>query len=109
MSLHDRRFHERYALTLPAFVLPTAAQQKDEARFLLLKDISSTGAFFHTGAPTEIGTELMITLILDIPHLERLQHPRLVRLQMAGRVVRRESQGMAVCFDQKVSMAPLVH
>ena len=101
----NRRTEWRFALPLPALVegkVPGGNVFQEET---VLKDISSTGAYFGLDQGITVGTHLQI--IIDLP--ERLTEGKKVRLRLEGTAVRlqkltgegQKKQGIALKFDEE--------
>ncbi len=68
--------------------------------YLVTKDISEGGAFFRTLKPLGKGTVVKMELLLPIATQAGKKTADMARTAMRGRVVRTESGGMAVEFDE---------
>ena len=69
--------------------------------YLVTKDISEGGAFFRTLKPLGKGTVVKMELLLPIVAQAGKKTADMARTAMRGRVVRTESGGMAVEFDEE--------
>ena len=100
MNAYESRKLERFSLKLPATLSADCFSHKSEAVKLQTVDISSGGAFFHTESPMPMGTAVEIEVIVPLDELKKLKGKR-ARIMVTGAVVRSETQGMAICFDEK--------
>ena len=102
----EKRKLERYNLALPARIDSINGQpikDQDQEFTMVTSDVCAGGAFFKTDAPLAEGTQVSLDLILSIEDLKKLKGKEaLIRLN--GKVVRSETGGMAVCFDQHYRM-----
>ena len=105
MSRPEKRSLPRLKLELPASVCETG--NDDSGPFeLWTSDVSAGGAFFVTGHPLPVGTELEIDLILPLDELKKLEGKN-AHVSLSGAVVRVSRQGIAVCFNKKYTIRPL--
>ena len=68
--------------------------------YLVTKDISGGGAYFRTLKPLGTGTIVKMELLLPIVNRAGKKTRDMSRTAVRGRVVRTESGGMAVEFDE---------
>jgi len=68
---------------------------------LLTTNICSGGAYFHTNQPLPEGTKVKLDLVLPLDKLRKLkkEHKKAL-IKVTGKVLRTESEGMAICFDR---------
>jgi len=108
----EKRGLKRFDLEIPARIKVTTAEREGEALDLLTSDISSGGAFFHTSQPLVEGTDVKLHLILPISRLWKsldegegeYQH---AYIKISGKVLRTESRGMAIVFNEDYEISPL--
>jgi hypothetical protein len=93
----NRRGIERYDLRLLSVV--HEKENGDSEIRLYTRDISSDGAFFHTGEPLPMNTKVEMTIYLPLGGSLKS------RLDTLGTVVRSDSQGMAVRFDARYQIS----
>ncbi|MFC1867044.1 PilZ domain-containing protein [Thermodesulfobacteriota bacterium] len=103
---------ERFDLEIPAKIKIPASGREDEAFDLLTTDISSGGAFFHTSQPLPEGTDVKIDLVLPISKLMKSLEKAKgdsthTYIKISGTVLRAESKGMAICFNEDYEICPL--
>jgi len=104
--LNDRRKLERFDLKVPAKIEVVDQDQGREELNLMTKDICAGGAFFNTPDPLPKGTQVKIDLILD-GKLRSLVG-RQAHVKVTGMVLRSESIGMAIGFDEDYKIISLV-
>jgi Tfp pilus assembly protein PilZ len=80
--------------------------KKPKSFEVVTRDICAGGAFIQTDHPLSVGTDIKMNLILPLDNLPKLGNRR-SRIDVSGSVVRRESQGMAVCFDKRYQISPV--
>lgn len=106
--MEERRKLERFTLRLPAIikVVEPKNQVENRVHHLWTKEISSAGGFFHTVVPFPLGTKVNIELVLDTG---RFTSPALnqTQIKLAGTVLRAESDGVAICFENGYKMFPV--
>ncbi len=107
----EKRALKRFELEVPARIKVTSPEREGEPLDLLTSDISSGGAFFHTSQPLEEGTDVKVDLILPIKKLMKeiegaegnFEH---TYVKISGKVLRTESRGMAIIFDEDYEIRP---
>jgi hypothetical protein len=107
----EKRGLRRFDLEIPAKIRVTSSQRKERALDLLTSNISSGGAFFHTSQPLSEGTVVKIDLILPLNRLvkrlekgeKRYKH---AYIRISGKVLRTESRGMAIVFNEDYEISP---
>ena len=104
MFVNEKRKMERFNLNLPALLSIKDDNGNARAFEFMIRDICAGGAFFNTGTPLSVGTEVKMDLILPLEKFKTGKVNR-SRIDVSGWVIRKESQGMAVRFDKKYSMA----
>jgi len=99
--MKDKRRLERFDLELPATIELLTPDQEKSLINLLTSNICSGGAYFHTTQPLPEGTQVKIDLVLPLDKLRTLkkEHKK-AYIKVTGRVLRSESEGMAICFDE---------
>jgi len=95
MIMLDKRKTERYALSLSAFLTSHSIPGNGKVQHVT-RDISASGAFFHSHRPIPVGTEVKVDLVM----------PNRVHIKVDGAVVRSSLNGMAVSFDNKYEIVP---
>jgi len=106
MSESNRRLVERYDMKVPALLYPPADGDDTSSRFVLTRDISSSGAYFHTLEPQAYEGQLQVELLLQVPVLDN--RIRYMYLSTTGEVTRRDETGVAVRFDRDYTITPFV-
>jgi hypothetical protein len=91
----ERRVLSRFDLRLRSMLKKL---QDGEILELFTRDVSSKGAFFLTGNPLPVDTNLSMTLFLPVGESARS------KISVAGKVVRTENDGMAVRFDPSYTL-----
>ena len=97
----DKRKLERFDLELPATIELLTSDQEKSLLNLLTTNISSGGAYFHTTQPLPEATQVKIDLVLPLDKLRKLkdEHNQ-AYIKVTGTVLRSESEGMAICFEE---------
>jgi hypothetical protein len=101
--LKSRRKEWRFQLSLPALVKGKLPKGKKFEEKIILKNLSSGGAYFSLDSGVTIGSEL--NLVIDIPN--NLTEGKKVQLQLGGLTVRLKKstskdkkQEIALCFNE---------
>lgn len=96
-----KRSLERFDLELPATIELLTPDQEHRLLNLLTTNICSGGAYFHTTQPLPEGTQVKIDLVLPLDKLRKLKDEhKQAYIKVTGTVLRSESEGMAICFDE---------
>ena len=99
--MKERRRLVRFDLEIPATIELLTPDQEREILNLLTSNMCSGGAYFHTTKPLPEGTQVKIDLVLQLDRLKRLKEAyRQAYIKVTGEVLRSESEGMAICFDE---------
>ncbi len=103
--MREKRNLERFELKVRARI---EGEPGKDTLDLLTSDICSGGAFFHTDQTLPEGTKVRIDLMLPLDHLKKLvaEGYDQAHIQLTGTVLRKESKGMAVCFNKEYSIRP---
>ena len=104
----EKRKFQRFDLALPARVEVLDQMTIEEKPLLTLatKNISQGGAFFPTSSPLPEGTEVKVDLVLPLNGLDKIKEDRSY-MQVKGRVLRSDPDGMAISFREGVKLRPL--
>jgi hypothetical protein len=110
-TITEKRGLKRFELEIPARIKIGTSNKEDPALDLLTSDISSGGAFFHTSQPLAEGTDVKVDLVLPISRLCKSLDEGEVEYQHAyikvsGKVLRTESRGMAIVFNEDYEISP---
>jgi hypothetical protein len=97
----EKRRLERFDLALPAAIEFINEHNDERIINLFTTNICSGGAYFHTNQPLPEGTQVKIDLVLLLDKLRKLkrEHKKAL-IKVKGKVLRTESEGMAICFDK---------
>ena len=104
----EKRKLERFNLEVLATVSITVADGVEEKLDLKTKDVCSGGAYFRTGQSFPIGTEMQINLVLPLEKFKTLpDHCEKVVVNLSGKVLRIEPDGIGVSFDETYDIRPV--
>lgn len=74
---------------------------------LMTSDICSGGAFFHITQPLPEGSQVKIDLILPLDNPKKYKDGwQQAHIKVTGTVLRSESTGMAICFNENYQIRP---
>lgn len=108
-KIHEKRKLDRFDLKIPAKVEVTTSDREKEIFNLLTSDICAGGAFFHTTQSLPEGTQVKIDLILSLDKLKELKDDfKHAHIEVTGMVLRSESAGMAICFNENYRISPFM-
>ena len=99
--MKEKRELERFDLEMPATIELLTSDQEKSLLNLLTTNISSGGAYFHTAQPLPEGIQVKMDLVLPLDKLRKLKDEhKQAYIKVTGKVLRSESEGMAICFDE---------
>jgi hypothetical protein len=106
VAVIEKRKVERFDLQLEAFISgPDEVSQADSAS-LLTRDISMNGVFLITDRPLPVGSKVSVDMILTLGGTKTPDAQK-AWIKASGKVLRTDSQGMAVGFDEQSRILPL--
>jgi len=97
---------DRFTLELPAVISITDERGKPRTFNVVSRNICAGGAFLQPDELLSEGTYVKINLILSLNNFRGMEGKG-SRINVSGTVVRTESQGMAVCFDNLYQISPI--
>ena len=98
---NEKRNLERYSLKAPAKIIPVNFGNKDDKFRFETTNICAEGAFFHSSHPLPEGTVVDVEIVLPLNKLRILKHSaEKIHLKINGKVIRSESEGIAVSFQK---------
>jgi hypothetical protein len=100
--MDERRKIQRFHLEIPARIKRVGEGQTGEVSDFKTRDISSSGAFLFTDEQVAEGAHLTLELVLPVEKFKQLLGPHSkVRINVSGRVIRKDQEGIAVLFNKK--------
>ena len=106
MPKSEQRVFERFEMQMPALLMPQSSNDSLRPLFILTRDISSGGAYFHTPDSFFEEEEVQVEMLIRISSAENEIHH--LYLATTGEVTRRESSGVAVRFTGEYRLKPFV-
>jgi PilZ domain len=108
METDERRKLERFELAAPARILVQSGRDKRVEYDLMIRDLSSAGAFLHSSRFVPVGTAVRMDFVLALDALQKLTAERgRARVRVRGKVIRSDSQGIAVRFESNYKITAL--
>jgi hypothetical protein len=104
--MEEKRKLTRFIFEVPAKVKVLTSGGRRQIFDLLTSNICAGGAFFPTQRALPEGADVEIDLTLPLHRLKGLVDCQRVSVKVNGTVVRSESTGMAVRFNQKYRIEP---
>jgi hypothetical protein len=101
-AMAEKRRQERFDLVMPAAIELINEAHDERVINLLTTNICSGGAYFHTTQPLPEGTKVKLDLVLPLENLMKKikKEDKKAFIKVTGKVLRTESEGMAICFDK---------
>jgi hypothetical protein len=105
----EKRKLQRFSLEIPAKIEVIGTGKQKGTIEVLTSDICAGGAYFQTPDPLPQGTQVKIDMILPLEHLRKVseEYSR-AYIKVSGTVLRTESSGMAVSFDEDYELGPYI-
>ena len=103
--MSDRRHLERFRLIVPARLIVCGSSRKKEVFETNTCNISSKGAFFKTMHRLPEGTSVQLDFVLPVNKIKEITGVSSY-IKIAGKVVRSDSNGIAVCFNKNYELMP---
>jgi hypothetical protein len=109
MAELGKRQMERFNISVPAVVSLKNIKDSPPSAIMELKtrNVCAGGAFMLTDTPVELGTEVEVNLHLTF-FTGSLENERKSKIHVSGSVIRVEDGGMAVQFDDKYRISPVL-
>lgn len=102
---YEHRKMERFSLDL-AGLLSINGKSDEGLRKLQTIDICAGGALFQITEPVPLGTEISVDLVLPLDRFKEIKTKRAL-IEVRGKVIREENNGMAVCFESRYKISPI--
>ena len=107
MQIVEKRKLERFNMEIPATISVTCADAPKKLD-MTTRDISSGGAYFRTNESLPVGTKMKINFFLPLKTIKTLpDHYERVIVNVTGKILRIEPDGIGVCFDETYDIRPL--
>ena len=104
---YENRKMERFSLDL-AGLLSVNGRSEEGLRKLQTIDICAGGAFFQTSETVPLGTEISVDLVLPLDRFKEIKTKRAL-IEVRGKVIRKENNGMAVSFESRYKISPIAN
>lgn len=119
MSAEERRHHERFSMEIQVKMTAETRSGKTPMMEFLTANISAGGAFIETDAPLPLASRVRLEFLLALENLETLKFivsletlkawkGKRVWISASGIVVRHETDGMGIMFDENYQINPMV-
>jgi len=106
MVMEEKRTYERFDLKVP-IKIKLDKPETDEGEFIFTtNNICAGGAFFHTEKQIPEGMKVNLDFVISIDKLKEFVNSQ-CRIIVSGEVIRRDSTGMAVRFEEDYEIIPL--
>ncbi len=102
---YENRQMERFSLDLDG-LLSIDERAEEGLQKLQTIDISAGGALFQTIESVALGTDVSVDLILPLERFKEIKTRRAL-IEVSGKVIRKDQNGMAVCFDSRYKISPI--
>ncbi len=104
----ERRRLERFDLNAPARLLVELGSGRKEQLDLTTKDMSSAGAFLYSQEQIPEGVNVKLEFFISLETLHSLVGEKgRVKVKVNGKVIRVDTDGIAVRFDNKYKIMAL--
>jgi len=106
MVIKEKRKMERFELELVSKIRAGSWRHNIETIELKTENICANGAYFKTSKPLPVGTSVSLSMKLEV-NSKLKPTTNLTSIEVSGKVIRSENDGMAIRFDNGFKMIPL--
>ncbi len=106
MAVQEKRKMEHFDLKVFSKIRVESDWHNIDTIELITKNISANGAYFKTSNPLPVGTPVSLSMRLEI-NSELKPISNLMSIEVSGKVIRSEKDGMAIRFENTYKMMPL--
>ncbi len=106
MVVKEKRKMERFELKVFSKIQVESGRHNTDTIELNTENICSNGAYFKTSKPLPVGTSVSLTMKLKV-NSKLKSTINLMAIEVSGKVIRSENDGMAIRFDNGYKMMPL--
>lgn len=106
MVTEEKRKIERFDLEVFSTIRIRRRGHRSDTIELCSNNICSDGAYFETSMPLPLGTPVALSLKLNVNNKLKPTHDQ-VAIEVKGKVIRSENNGMAIQFDNDYKMIPI--
>jgi len=107
IAQYENRKMERFSLDL-AGLLSINGKGEEGLRKLQTIDICAGGALLQTSETVPLGTEISVDLVLPLDRFKEIKTKRAL-IEVRGKVIRKDNNGMAVSFESRYKISPIVN
>ena len=97
----ERRKMERFSLELPALLSIVDESGNPKTFEAVTNNICAGGVYFVIDKPLSVGTDVKTDLMISLKKVNKK-----TRINVSGAVIRKDENGMAICFDEKYIISP---
>ncbi|MBW2604860.1 MAG: hypothetical protein JRE28_11195, partial [Deltaproteobacteria bacterium] len=94
-----------FSLELSTYLSMVDTDKNPKFLELITSNICSGGAYFKTKKPLSVKTDVKLNIILSLDKFKNVKG-KMSHIEVSGSVVRRDQQGMAICFDNEYKISP---
>ncbi|HEA69511.1 MAG TPA: hypothetical protein ENI07_22270 [Desulfobacterales bacterium] len=106
MVVKEKRKMERFELKVFSKIQVESGWHNTDTIELNTENICSNGAYFKTSKPLPVGTSVSLAMKLKV-NSKLKSTINLMAIEVSGKVIRSEKDGMAIRFDNGYKMMPL--
>lgn len=106
MVMEEKRIYERFDLKVPIKIKLDKSETDEDELIMTTSNICAGGAFFNTEKQLPEGTRVNLDFVISIDKLKKLSNLQ-CRIIVRGEIVRRDSTGMAVRFEEDYELIPM--
>ncbi len=107
MTGSERRGIKRFGLQIPTMIMSTDPARQTEKLCLLSRDLSGYGGFFIGQKDLSLDSLVDLRIILDFNTSCGAESERYSVIEVEGKVLRTEREGVAIRFDGKFKISPI--
>jgi len=106
MKRQEKRKMERFELGVFSKIRIDSAWHNIDTIELITQNVCADGAYFKTTKPLPVGTPVSLSMKLEV-NSKLKSNRNLMSVEVSGKVIRSEKDGMAIQFNNGYKMMPL--
>ncbi len=106
MVIKEKRKMERFELEVVSKIRVGSRWHNIDTIELNTENICANGAYFKTSKPLPVGTSVSLAMKLEV-NSNLKPTTNLMAIEVSGKVIRSENDGMAIRFDNGYKILPL--
>ncbi len=106
MKKQEKRKMERFGLRVFSKIRVESGWHNIDTIELVTQNVCTDGAYFKTSKPLSVGTPVSLSMKLEV-NSKLKSASNLMSIEVSGKVIRSEKDGMAIQFNNGYKLMPL--